>query len=197
MDIIPSRANYGRAYANPQSDSIRYKHLTRIRVSVPADFPRTDSMSYKVIKTQNGFDVLVDEEDFESTSRIQWYARRKKNQRTHYAYAYLSGKIVTMHRLIMNPSPIQEVDHRDRNGLNNQRYNLRACTHKQNCRNKRIATNNLTGVKGVHFDKLKRKFRAMIGHEKRVIHIGYFDDLDAAKAAYNKTAQQLFGDFHG
>lgn len=197
MDTIPSRASYACAYANPQSDSICYMHITRNGVIVPADFPRTDPMSYKVIKTKNGFDVSVDESDFEYVSQFRWYARQNKRQRTHYAYAYLKSRITPMHRLLMKPSGDQEVDHRDGNGLNNQRINLRVCTRQQNCRNKQIAINNRTGVRGVHFDKEKRKFRAMIGHEKRVIHIGYFSDIEAAKAAYTKTAKQLFGEFHG
>jgi hypothetical protein len=47
----------------------------------------------------------------------------------------------------------QDVDHRDLDPLNNRVWNLRASTHLQNCYNKRVYSNNTTGIKGVTLTK--------------------------------------------
>ena len=97
-----------------------------------------------------------------------------------------------MHRELC-PGP--EIDHRDGDGLNNQRSNLRECTHSQNLYNQRIPRNNTSGVKGVFWHNKLSKWRAYISSEGTVIHLGYFQDLDDAIEARSNGEQKFHGEF--
>lgn len=68
----------------------------------------------------------VDNEDFEVVKDFNWCLSKNG-----YAFSNIGGY---MHRLIMNPPKDMEVDHIDRNKLDNRRYNLRICTHIENMR---------------------------------------------------------------
>lgn len=69
-----------------------------------------------------------------------------------------------MHQLVKG-RPKKNIDHKDGNGLNNQKSNLRTCTQSQNCANaKLIQSNNTTGYRGVFFEKKKKLYRVIPPH---------------------------------
>jgi hypothetical protein len=98
-----------------------------------------------------------------------------------------------MHRQLLGVTdPEIDVDHADRNGLNNQRYNLRA-TPDQNPQNAKIRIDNTSGFKGV--SKSGKKWRVQISVHGKYFHIGYTTNkLDAARL-YNEAAAKYFGEF--
>jgi hypothetical protein len=71
---------------------------------------------------------------------------------------------------------------------------LRLCTLSQNQYNRSLRKTNTSGFKGVD-DKNAKRFRARIWHERKSIHIGYFDTREEAANAYNIAASKLQGDF--
>ena len=79
-----------------------------------------------------------------------------------YLATKLNGTTVYFHRLIMDAKKGEEVDHIDKNSLNNHKSNLRLCTRKQNNQNASIRIDNITGYKGVSFNSLRNKFTAQI-----------------------------------
>jgi hypothetical protein len=83
-------------------------------------------------RKHGGLIALVDEEDFERINAFRWYARQPRRSRTMYARARINGKTVDMQCVIMPAPDGMEIDHKDRNGLNNQRHNLRHVTHSEN-----------------------------------------------------------------
>lgn len=86
-------------------------------------------------------------------------------------------------------------DHKDGDGLNNQRSNLRVCTIQQNNRNQRPRKGCSSSYKGVCYHKQIKRWRAYIDVDRKRINLGcYGDELSAAKA-YNQEAQNLFGEF--
>ena len=148
----------------------------------------------------NGYVTLVDDEDFDRASTITWSGY--KNEYTTYvttrkwdktAKRYFS---MSLHRFIMKcTDPNIEVDHKDGNGLNNQKSNLRLATRSQNMMNRRMQKNNTTGYRGVFITPSKR-YKAMIGFNKKLMCLGTYATPEEASKVYQDKAKELFGIFY-
>lgn len=133
----------------------------------------------KKIKLTQGKYAIVDEDDFKTLSLFKWCAVKRGNK-LFYAQRRGGGGIIYMHREILKPILGMEVDHIDRNGLNNSRANLRICTHAENQRNQSKPKNNKSGVKGVFWDKERKKWCVQIRANGFTKHIGRFDKKEDA-----------------
>lgn len=102
-----------------------------------------------------------------------------------------------LHRLIMGEPEGLEVDHRNGDGLDNRRQNLRVATHAQNLANQRLSAANTSGFKGVSFDRTRpnKPWAAYIKHGGRKLFLGRHETREAAAAAYDAKARELFGEF--
>lgn len=152
----------------------------------------------KTIPLNKGLVALVDDEDFESLSQFHWYARN--DAYTTYVVRktpLLNGKqeLLRMHRVLLKARKNELVDHRDGNGLNNQKANLRIATKAQNNQNSKVRARNRQKLKGVNFHKQHKRFQSQIQVDKRKIHIGYFKTAEEAHAAYCAAAKKLHGEF--
>jgi len=76
--------------------------------------------------------VVVDDEDYDRLARHRWNMHPQR-----YAIRGEQGRTIYMHREIVGAKPEEEVDHIDRDGLNNRRGNLRIVTHSGNMKNRR------------------------------------------------------------
>jgi hypothetical protein len=102
--------------------------------------------------------------------------------------------LVAIH-FLENPDNKNYVDHIDGNKYFYRIENLRWATLSENQHNRRISSNNSTGVKGVYFDNQINKYRAQITIDNRKIHIGIYRTLEQAKNARQNKAREVFGDF--
>lgn len=136
--------------------------------------------------------ALVDDEDFVFLSRHNWY---------HYFGGYArridGGKLVLMHRFIMNAPDDAEVDHINGNRLDNRRANLRIVTAAQNQWNRGRPANNTSGCKGV--TKHKGRWVARIQYNGLRKHLGAFVSLEEAYEVYCLAADLAHGEYanHG
>ena len=144
--------------------------------------------------------TIVDDEDYRRFSQHKWYTF--KNRNTYYAVRHVwqkggKTKSILMHREILGlkAGDSRKSDHRDGNGLNNLRENLRICTHIENSRN-RHAVRGTSKYKGVHrATKRGKKWQVGIRYNNKYIHLGSFtDEVEAAKV-YDIKAKELFGEF--
>lgn len=118
---------------------------------------------------------------------------------TSYVAINVDGSRHYAHRLawlyVHGEWPEGDIDHRDGNGANNAIGNLRDATESQNGANSRLSAANTTGLKGVSYDKARKKYRAVIMQDRRYIHIGRFSSAEEAYAARCDAAKRLHGTF--
>jgi hypothetical protein len=148
----------------------------------------------------SGLHALVDEQDHARLARFRWSFERRSH--TTYAYRFVrrAGKSfkVYLHREVLGAlSSAQAVDHRDHNGLNCQRANLRPCTAAQNAVY-RLSPPRSSGIpyRGVYPTGGKSgRYRARIREGGRYVGLGSFDRPEDAARAYDQRAAQLHGAF--
>lgn len=154
----------------------------------------TPSSTPRQIPLTQGKYALIDAEDYERVSQHQWHLHSKGK----YAASKLGrkGNDVLLHRFVLGiTDPNTQVDHRDLDGLNCRKANLRIATHQQNQRNRAKYSRNTTGYKGVFRNPNTSKWRAMITVNGKCVHLGYFVDIIDAAKAYDTAALEYFGEF--
>lgn len=149
----------------------------------------------KIILTQRKI-ALIDNKDFPIIKQRKWCVQHPERKQT-YAVSRINGRVIPMHRLLLklnNPKIMS--DHKDGNGLNNQRYNLRITDNQHNSMNQRLQLRPKgSKYKGVHWDKERNYWIAQIKLNQKPIFLGRFNTQKEAAKAYNKKALELFKDF--
>ena len=147
----------------------------------------------KTIPLTQGQFSLVDDDDFAYLSQWNWCAWFNPHTKSHYAKRdspSVNGKSssIYMHRAIMGAVKGQEVDHENHHTLDNQRGNLRVTTRQGNSQNQRLPRNNTSGVCGVYFARLGRKWIAQVMVDGKTLHLASCakkEDAIAAREAAN------------
>lgn len=149
-------------------------------------------------KSGDRFIASIDAEDYQLVSGYGWYAREQPMRKTRYAIAARSGTStrISMHRLIMGIHSDHQIDHRDMDGLNNCRYNLRPATRAENMRNQTIRMDNTSGYKGVSWSRFAGKWLAFINIGKTRINLGYHCLIEDAVRARASGESKHFGEFN-
>lgn len=111
----------------------------------------------------------------------------------------VDGELRLAHRIAWmmyyGEEPSGQVDHIDGNPLNNAISNLRLATNAQNGRNRGANLTNKSGWKGVSWDAARKKWRAQIGVDGKVVPLGRFDDIKEAAEAYIFAALEFHGEY--
>jgi hypothetical protein len=153
----------------------------------------------KRIALTRGKVALVDDADFEWLRQWKWHALNPHpGTETWYAYRATHGKprrFLLMHREILGTPNGLLTDHRDRNGLNNQRSNLRVANYTQNVCNRGMMRTNTSGFIGVFWSDSCKKWKASIENNGTQQHLGVFIDKEDAARAYDASALRLRGEF--
>ncbi len=143
----------------------------------------------KLIQLTQGFNAIVDDDDFEWLSKFKWFASKHRN--VWYAKrATLKNGMKTsvfMHRQILNVAPGLLCDHRNNDGLDNRKHNLRVANHSQN-------TSNASFLPRGTF-RNKNKWRAQIQIGRINYHLGAFNTEEEAHEAYKRKKMEIAGDF--
>lgn len=161
--------------------------------------PDEDGTFFRVNLVKGG-EAFVLPEDVDLVRGFTWRLHiRSRSNRKPYARTQVrlpSGRRVWvwMHRVIMGLSIESErvVDHKDGDGLNNRRGNLRVALDKQNCRNRRSRVG-VTGFKGV--TKRGKRFAATIMINRKTHWLGTFETAALAAEAYDRAARRLHREY--
>jgi len=146
--------------------------------------------------------VKVDDEDYEELSKHEWgymslyHCESDKLYARRYVYdpTLKLTTAILMHRVILNLSDRKtKCDHIDDDTLNNQKANLRPCSHSQNMSNRVKKNNSSSKFLGV-FLSSKKRWAVSIKHEGNSIRKTFKTEIEAA-LFYNEKAKMLKGKF--
>lgn len=153
-----------------------------------------------VLHLGNGGVALIDAADAEFVGRWRWVSKLHDGVHLYVVRGRLKSDgpgahFVYLHRELMRPGPGLVVDHRDGNGLDCTRANMRNCTEAENLRNRRGLKVTKTGLKGVTKNRKGSRYTAAIMVSGRKIRLGSFATKELAHAAYVAAALEHHGEF--
>jgi hypothetical protein len=152
----------------------------------------------KEIQLTGGKVAFVDAGLFELLSRHSWRAVRIRN--TDYAVRQVPSSTtksgwttLLMHQVVL--PGVSRIDHKNQNGLDNRRENLRPATASQNAANMLKKPKTTSAFMGVCWNRFRNHWQASIrtGGAKRFL--GYYDSEADAAHAYDWAANLVFGEF--
>lgn len=145
------------------------------------------------VPLSHGYFAFIDIGDSNKIQSRSWYASRSFGGL--YARTKINGRQISMHRFLMNCPSGLEVDHINRNGLDNRRENLRIVTSSQNKANSPGWKNRLSKYKGVSRHKDCKVWNSEIQKDGNRYHLGYFKTEIEAAFARDIAAKILFGKY--
>ena len=144
----------------------------------------------------NNKEFYFDLEDFDKIKNFSWTV----NEFGYVTSTDQQGRGVRFHRVVMGLYPdgdfATQVDHIiNENKNDNRKRNLRIVTISQNSMNQKIRSDNTSGVTGVYYDKKCNKWRAGIGYNNKLIHLGSYENFDDAVLARKNAEEKYFGEY--
>jgi AP2 domain len=119
----------------------------------------------------------------------------KKSKDTFYIRVGKNRTFKYLHRIIMGHPIGLNIDHKNHNGLDNRRDNLRVATKMQNCHNMAIKSNSKSGFKGVIWVKETKTWNVVISANGIHHFGGAFKCKINAAIKYNEMAIKYHGEF--
>jgi len=137
--------------------------------------------------------AIIDSEDIDKIKKYKWY----KNTDGYVISTDEYGNFISLHRTVLgikyNKNNKIQIDHKDRNTLNNRKDNLREATPEQNSRNCSLAKNNKSGITGVHWNRFINAWVAQIKCKDKTIRGGSFYNKEDAIKSRLSLENKYFG----
>lgn len=137
-----------------------------------------------------GKEFYFDMDDYDKIKDYCW-SEHKDDKGYSRLQAIINGKLITMSHIL----GYKNCDHKDRNSMNNRKYNFRIATYSQNNMNQSISSNNTSGFVGVSWHKSKCKWTAYISINKKHTHLGDYTDKKDAIIARLQAEAKYYGEF--
>lgn len=152
-----------------------------------------------IISLSQGQSTIIDASDLPLVRGIRWWAAWAPNVNGYYAAGKPRSndgtrRLTHLQRFLTGEPPGMQIDHINRNTLDNRRSNLRVVTRSQNKANANQYRNNTSGFVGVYFQSRSGKWQASIpvgGHNR---YLGTFKTSTEAAVARDAAAREVFGE---
>lgn len=162
---------------------------------------KIDGVYCKLLPLTRGLFAIINESDYERTSKLHWYAAKT----THGFYACrkyptkkkVTGRFLYLHRFLLGlelGEPTQG-DHENGNTLDYRRDNLRPASEIQNKWNHKINKNNSTGRDGISFCKARNNYEAHMRIDGKQTNLGRRKTFDEACALREAAEKEHRGEF--
>ena len=140
--------------------------------------------------TNDGTKFIFDICDANVVNRQGWHLSRR---------GYVAGKEKRrerpLHKMLLQVDSGFDIDHINRDKLDNRRSNLRVCSHHSNCLNQSKRSTNTSGYMGVSFSKNMKKFESYIHHNGVKKSLGFFTSPEEAAICRDVAAKRIFGKY--
>lgn len=144
---------------------------------------------YVIGYDMSGNSFLIDLEDLEKIKGYYWSMGVN-------GYFSKDSRKIQMHRFIMDCNDNNlVVDHINHMKNDNRKNNLRIASRTENNRNVQLSSNNTSGTTGVRWHKVCEKWIANITVNKKLLHLGYYDNFEDAVSARKEAEEKYFGEF--
>lgn len=147
------------------------------------------SGEYGIGYTFNEEEFYFDLEDYDLIKDYCWHINDD---------GYVVSTNVLFHRVVMGlPDVCFEIDHihGEATRNDNRKHNLRLTTKSQNMMNVGLRSRNKSGVTGVIWHKRRKKWRAFITINQKLIELGFFNNFEDAVKARKEAENKYFGKF--
>lgn len=140
---------------------------------------------------------IFDLDDLDKVLQYTWFITEDKYVKTNIKNKHT----LQIHKLITNTNKEIQIDHIVSytndipRTLNNLKSNLRHVTNSQNQMNRKLASNNTSGVVGVSYSKQRSKWRAYIKINNKYMHLGYYNDFQDAVKIRSEAEIKYFGEY--
>lgn len=143
--------------------------------------------------------ALVDDEFIHDVAEYNWHINSKGYVTRRVLKKdpdFGTGSRIKLHQFILYitgtkfPLPKGvEIDHIDRNKLNNKITNLKICSHKQNMNNANFPLSTISGERYIYWLKPNDKWRVNIMKQGKRKHVGLYETIEEAILARDKAME--------
>lgn len=134
-------------------------------------------------------ETIIDTIEFEKVTKYKWCFDGR------YAISTTVRPYLRLHSLILGKKKGFEIDHINRNPLDNRKENLRFVTKTQNQANKTTSKKSSSKYKGVSWNKKDQQWVVFISIKGKSKYLGMSKDEKTAAEKYNQAAKELFGEY--
>jgi hypothetical protein len=176
---------------------IKHHHGYIVRMAEDALPFKIEGVYCRLIPIGKGFYVIVNEERYAHFIKYKYYSIKTGPRYTAYAARFdrETKRHIYMHNEILPPPEGHEVDHRNRNGLDNRDLNLRIATPTQQAANTRVPIDSKSGYKGIRQNGKSKRWKVRIVVNGKEIWLGSYLRLEDAISARAAAERLYFGEF--
>lgn len=145
--------------------------------------------NYCAVECFDGTQFMIDLDDYNIVSCYTWHCNNG------YIVGKVNKKEIKIHRFLLNAQEGQEIDHINRNPLDNKRDNLRIISRSGNCVNRGKCSNNTSGRTGVYRVSGYDRYAAQLNIDGKRIYLGSYDTYEDACRIRELAEQKYCKDY--